>query len=394
MNLHQHMGVIIGMATSLLVTPTVAQHGGGHGAHPLMPDQKLMVEYKLMNSENLATKHVEIKLSNQGLPAVISQDIELPWLAGALELTNYLPLAKIDQTVVHTDGVGNPAIYLSIDGPSQSYQRWLIAGDMERNRLVSFIGTWRFMAVGNPSARDLLWEQFRTEYSKAPSLHISSPDGLQRETVSVNKGSKKQLPALGVTIKVEAFYPHFAMDKDATEPKNESEKRINPAVLVRITAGDRQEKRWVFSKFPDYISEATDRLPIKIRLDCPVQAKSQAPDYVIVMSGNNRHELWSRYMKKVEHQALKKDETVVIAGSNYRFHFSHALANGKLVEQYVSSDKSGAVPAICFSPKLLIDLSSPLWIALNERRVVNTKAGPMAITFMTSSAQPQMGGHH
>ncbi len=392
MKTYHHIWITIGIV-SLLARPTIAQHSN-HGAHPMMPDQKLFVACKLMNSENVAPTHVEIELPNHDIPVTFSQKIALPWLSDALELTNYLPLAQLDQTVVEADGDGQPAIYLSIDGPSQSYQRWLMANDMARNRLVSFIGTWRFMAVDSPSERDLLWEQFRTEHSREPSIYVSGPDGLPRETVLATVGNKKQLKAFGITIEVKAFYPHFAMDKDAKSPKNESDKRINPAVLVKITAGDKQESRWVFSKFPDYMSQSTDRLPIEIKLDCPVQTKSQAPDFVIVTTGDKRHEVWSRYLTKVDQQTLKKDQAVAIAGSSYRFHIGQAFSRGKLVERYVSSDKSGAVPALCFATKLMIGHSSPLWLALNERRVVDTKAGPMSITFMTSSAMPPTGGHH
>ncbi len=391
MNHHQTLWiviVIIGLATQ----PALSQHGG-HGAHPLMPDQKLMVECKLLNTENYAPLRVEAKLRDRNLPATLSQEIALPWLNEKLELTDYLPLAQLDQTVIETDETGEPAIFISIDGPTQSYQRWLMANVQERNRLVSFIGTWRFMAVKDTSQRDYLWEQFRTEYTRDPLLHVNGPDGLHRQQLPAAIGRKKELKGLDYSLEVLSFMPHFSMDEKTKQPRNQSQLRRNPAVMVRITGSGRQEDRWVFSKFPAYTSESTDRLPIEVTLDCPVQSTSQAPDYVIVTTGKNDLELWSRHQGKTDEQTLTINQPIDIAGSQYRFQLGQSIPHGKLVERYVSSDKPGAVPALRIASKLIIGLTSPLWIALNERRVVNTKAGPMAITFMTSSAVPK-GGHH
>lgn len=81
-----------------------------------------------------------------------------------------------------------------------------VADEMERNKLTSFTGTWRHMAVAAKALRNELFQQFETEFTRPPKLLIRDVGAEQpwRE-VSAEPGSKHRLKDMGCRVRIVKF---------------------------------------------------------------------------------------------------------------------------------------------------------------------------------------------
>jgi hypothetical protein len=118
-------------------------------------------------------------------------------------------------------------VELSIAGPKQSFRRWLMAGDPERNRLSSYIGTWRFMAVKSKEERDALWRQFETEFTRAPEIVVRGEGTSNEQRIAAEVGRTYALDDQRGKITVKKFHPDCGMDRTTGEATNQSERRKN-----------------------------------------------------------------------------------------------------------------------------------------------------------------------
>lgn len=375
-------------AVALLVMTAVA--GAQHGAHPPMTNQKPVVQCRV----NDAVIETPIVLASLGMASELNQIVELPAPLPPLRLTRYLPKATLEQSVVADESAGgHSAILLSIEGPTQSHQRWLVADEMERNRLMSFIGTWRYMAVADQALRDELLRQFETEFTRPPKLLIRDADAQQpwRE-VSAEPGSKHRLNDMGCRVRILEFFPHFGIDEKTNKPANQSGRRLNPAVLVKISWQGKKERRWVFSKFPDFGTSESQRLPFQLVLDCPTDTKRTTPDHVLVTTARTTLEVWSRHDGRLSVQPMPLNEKIKIAGSQYTFAIEQFVPSGRLVEEIRPDTRKGAIAAIEFETDTGSGELESFWLEVGKGRSVTTTAGVIHVTFAFINAQP-VGGH-
>lgn len=374
-------------------TTVAAAPPQGHGAHPPMPDQRYFVQCRLNAPGEPRVVEAAVELPSPAVAAELKQTVELPAPLPPVRLTRYLPQARREQRVHPVEeGKGNPAVELSIVGPTQSYRHWLVAGDMERNRLTSLIGTWRYMSVADRSQRGDLLEQFRSELTRNPKLRISRADGSATRKLDALPGGAHHLEDLGCTVRVVEFLPHFAMNETTSKPANQSDKRLNPAVRVEIEVGGRKELRWVFAKFPDFKMREGETLPFLVTLDCPTETQSTIPDFVLVTVNRRAHEVWVRHRGKVESKPLVLDEKTKVGTSQYTFHLAGFVASGRLVEEYVPNEGRGGSPALRLETTDASGKLTAFWLALNQQRVVSTAAGSMTVVF--GSRQAASKGAH
>jgi hypothetical protein len=68
--------------------------------------------------------------------------------------------------------------------------------------------------------------------------------------LTVALGGAAEIPGTGLTVQVQEFLPALQVkDNEVTSSSNEP---TNPAVLVRVSEGEREAFRgWLFGKFPD-----------------------------------------------------------------------------------------------------------------------------------------------
>ena len=362
----------------LLTSTTQAQHAG-HGAHPVLPSQNLQLHVRLdpAGGGNPVSIEVPLDLPSPTNAAELDRELSLPAPFPTIRLGAYLPSAILEQQVEAENGSGGTAaIELSVEGPTQAYQRWLIAGDDRRNQLTSLIGTWRYAAVADDAGRDLLFEQFKTERTENPKLWIR-PDGASSFTeMEVKPGLRLDFDGRPGSVMIKEFYPHFAISGRKGEPENRSDLRINPAALVEIRRGERTEQRWVFAKFPDYQSESATRLPVEVTLNCPVDRRRDVPDYVVVSVGGSRHELFARVGGRHSVRPIDLDRPVPVDGTQYAFRVVRFVPSGRLVEAYRSHSGKGGVPA------LLVEIGgATTWLTMGKRGVLSTQAGSITFAF-------------
>jgi hypothetical protein len=352
----------------------------GHPYHPPMPDQELFFQCRVEDDQGGFERRVVLKLPSASGDAELDQRLTLPQPLPAIRLVRYLSRASLEQEIVPVRN-GPPAMEISIEGPTQSFRRWILADDPQRNRLISFIATWRYMAVADREQHDELFKQFETEFSREARLMVSRPDGSGACMVSATPGEVHELKALGCTLHVCEFCPHFAMDKTTGKVVNQSAHRRNPAVRILIEQAGRQEERWVFARFDNFKMHRTEELPIRVRLDCPIERSQDTPDFVLVTTGRQSHEVWTRYGGTVSARALTDEDRIGIGGSQYSFRLTRFVPAGQLVEVYRPSRRLDAVPALGFEVEESSEQPSVMWLALDESRVIPTEKGSMQVRF-------------
>jgi hypothetical protein len=344
-----------------------------------MPGERLAVR---LYSEDHPDQATAAFIRNSPLEEqALDQSLRIP-NGAALRLVRLLPHAVLHQDVVADDSeTSGPAIHVAIEGPTQSVQRWLVAGDPERNRLSGYIATWRYMAVANQAERDELFGQFSTEFTRDPILRVTrSADGLVREVPAV-VGQAYPLEDLGCHVRILQFLPDAAIQGTDTTPINRSSRRRNPAALVEVRAGGAVESHWAFAKFPDFAQRKDTTLPFRLSLDCPIEGSQTLPDFVMVSIAEGGHEVWTRVQGRIEAGTLDVNSPVQVAGSQYRFRVVQILNRGRIVEGYQADPANKAPPAIQCEYLDQAERSASLWVALGHQRRILTAKGAHTVSF-------------
>jgi hypothetical protein len=369
--------------TGVLLGPAVVRaQPAGHGSHPPLPNQEFYLQCRWQAAGAPALIEAPVKLPSPSAPAELQQTVELPAPLAPLHLRRYLPQAVLEQKVVPADGPqAVQAVQLSVDGPKQSFQRWLMANDRERNRLISFIATWRYMYVADRAQRDELFTQFTEELTRPPRLLISRADGSDERELPVKVGDLHTLADLGCTLRIRDFHPHFGIDQNTAKPVNQSDKRLNPAVRVEVEYDGQKEERWAFARFPDFKMHESETLPFRVRLDCPLEQTRSTPDFAVVSIGDGVHEVWTRHADQTAARRVALDEPVEIAGSQYAFHIARFVPAGRLIENYRAGDGRGGTTALQLETTDALGERVAVWLPLGKQRVLSTAQGPLLVTF-------------
>ncbi len=376
-----------------LVLTTPVSVRAQFGTHPPMPGQQFHLQVRLGHASSAEVISVVAAIPLVTAPADLDQSVALPKPYAPVKITKYFPKATMEQDVA-TDPSGKsaPAIKIAIVGAKQSFERWLIAGDAERNRMTSLIGTWRYMAVDNREQRGALHTQFEREAGGDPQLVVTRTDGSGSQTLGVKVGRTHQLDELGCEVRVKEFFPHFALNESTKKPMNQSDERSNPAVLVEIQQGDRREERWIFSKYPDFGSKKGSALPFHVTLDCPLNRKSDTPDFVVLSVDRKEHELWTRYKDETSSRPIATGDKTPVSGSSYSFSVAAFTPSGRLVEKYRPAEGRSGQPTLRVVAQGEDGKPMPVWLELGKARTVTTPNGRLTLLF---AAQPgsMPGGH-
>ena len=370
----------------------VASPPSGPSPHGLRHGRELYVVCRLDAKPEPVVAEAVLELASPMEAADLDQTIEFAPPVAPIRLTKYLPQAECEQSFVAGEGPGtNPGIELVIKGPTQSYQQWLVANDTERNRLISLIGKWRYMAVADKAEREELFAQFENELTGKPTLRISKPDGGDPVTLPVEPGATRKLPDLGCTIRVQSFFPHFGIHEMTKQPANMSDRRLNPAALVEIERNGKKETQWVFAKFPGFRAEKLAGPPFEMALDCPLENQDNTPDFALVSVGSDGHELWRHENGKSTAKPIAIDEPTEVPGSQYAFHIAKFVPAGRLVEEYHPAEGRSAVPALRIETTDAAGEPTILWLEFGKPRIISTAKGPMSIVFGPRSAESSGG---
>lgn len=357
-------------------------------SHPPLPSQAFSFRCQFEQDGEKIDIEVPISLASPMAAATLDQTIPLPGGLKPVRVLRYLPRAKYEQQALATEADGRRAIQISIDGAKQALQRWLIAGDWDHNRLLSLIGTWRYMAVGDTKQRDELFKQFKNERTRTPTLIVGHTDGSVRRTIPLKINERQHLAELGCTVRVKAFFPHFVMDKTTKEPSNGSDDLVNPAAHVQIEHAGRTESRWVFARFPDFKKGQSTDLPFRIKLDSPVKRRRIIPDFAVVTIGGKTHEVWTQHEGKVDSKRVKPGDRTDVPSSRYTFHIAKFLPSARLHEQYIPSPEKGARTVLQIETSDGSGAKTSLWLVSGEPRVIRLDGRTVTVGFGTQTFQP------
>lgn len=390
----RHIGAwtVLGAVTAAMLAPIGLAMPPEHGFHPPMPGQVFQVQWKPAGDGGGPWASAVLELGDPSQAATLKQVLKSGDGGPILTLVRFIPNAEFEQSVTPAPEGGRSAVQLAIEGAKQSYRRWLIADDPDRNQLISLIGTWRYMSVPDRKGRDELFEQFRHEFDRPPILELATAAG-DAERLEAKEGVKHALDKAGVRMEVLKFYPHFGYDEQTKEPRNVSDARLNPAALIRLRQGAVVEDRWVFSKFPSYQKNDAAVVPCDARLDCPVEREHPSPDYVLVTTAAKETEAWLRFQGKVEAMPLEVGKPQPIPAARYTYAMERFVPAGKLEETYKPAAGRGSVTAIQVQAAVGEGRMEDTWIEAGQSRTVQTSDGPMMVTFGSPSAVQGMGGH-
>jgi hypothetical protein len=358
-----------------------------------MPNERFTISVRFERDGKLEAVEVPLTLPSPMMPAELTQSVDLPEPFAPVRPVQYLPRAVLDQDVTpDPTGRAGPAIRLLIEGPSQSYERWLLEGDPERDRLTSFIGAWRYVAAADKGQRDALYAQFEHEQMRDPTLQVWRDSSDTVYQVAAKAGHVETIEDFGCTVRVKRFFPDFGIDEKTKKPTNRSEKRSNPAVLVAIEREGGTDERWVFARFPEFRATGDEAMPLHMRLDCPVEHDRPLPGFVLMTVDRQRHEVWMRHQDRTESRSLSVEENIDIPDSRYVFRVTRFVPSGRLVEQYRGSDERGAVTALRVEMTDASGQAMSTWLELDKPRVVSTVHGPVEVSFR--KGQPGARGGH
>lgn len=365
----------------------------GHGVHPPMPDTKLYLKVQLPLAQPPVTKEIPLQLKTTFAAEALSQAIELPDSTLGLRAVRYLPSAAMDQAATTDEtGTSPPGMELAIEGPTQSFRRWLLADDPERNRLMSYIATWRYMAVADAGQGGTLFRLFETEFTRPPTLHISDQEGRNGAELVAEVGKAATSAELNATVTVKQFFPDYAIDKSTLAPSNQSERRRNPAARVEIKQGDKVEDRWVFSKFPDFSHAGTARMPVRVTLDCAMETEGTTPDFAVVSVGRSSHEVWSRTGGRATRSSLSVDQTVGVPGSAYGFRMTAFVPSAKIVESFRAAEKGKGRPAVELTFAGEGHAEGRFWLEIGQTRRIPVPGGTVWVG-LTDQVSAAPKGH-
>jgi hypothetical protein len=370
---------------------------GGHGFHVPMPDQELYVVGQCAGESAAGSTERVLERPMSMAPADLDLALELPCVDGALRVTKYLPQAKREQEVKPVEEAeAAPAIKLHIEGRKQQVDRWLVAGDSERNRLTSLIGTWRFMAVTSRDERDALFKAFEGELTRPPTIELIADEEKAPVTIPARPGEEASLGDGKARVRMLKFLSHFGIDRKTKEPVNQSDDLMNPAALVRVTQGDSSEEKWLFAKFPGFSAHGEAGSSMHMRLDCPVGKQDTAPDFALVTIERRRIEVWTRHDGKTVSQSVTTGQHVAIGQSAYAFWVGKFVPSGRLVETYRPTDDRAAVTAVKVELPDASGTVADVWLELARPRTVQIPGGRVILTFASRAAGSKGGAewHH
>jgi hypothetical protein len=380
-------------ANLFLHPPPGGEMPPGHMPRASAPDLPPTFQCRFDHEGKETLIEVPLAISSPTTEAQLDQLVELPEAFPPLRLTRFLPRAVREQNFVPVEGEdGKKAIEISIEGPTQSISRWLVADDPERNRLTSLIGSWRYMAVADAEQRDELFGLFQNEFTREPLLLVSGDDGGDVRKLPAKPGAARSFEDLGCTVRVRQFFPDFGMDHETNQPVNLTDARRNPAALVEIEQGGRKEERWVFAKFPGFRDDKTEKLRYRILLDCPLARTGDKPDFALVSVGRTDHELWGHTDLEHTSRAILLDERVEVPGSQYTFRIAKCVPAGRLVEAYVPTDARRAVTALQIETTDRSGVRTVLWLERGKERVISTSGGPVSVSLSPGRKKPMGSG--
>ncbi|MCD6288248.1 MAG: cytochrome c biogenesis protein ResB [Candidatus Hydrogenedentes bacterium] len=195
---------------------------------------------------------------------------------------------------------------------------------------------------------DFKMEQSSTDVTA--TIELTEPDSSRTVRVAAKEGHTETIFDGKYKVEVLRVIPDFRMDLDSRKIVSASDSYNNPAVQIKLTQGDQEETRWLFSMYPG-VHMSANKLPIETKFIVePGEAASTGPE---IVSGSDRFDNPAALIKIVQGD---KEETRWLFALHPNV---HTKADQMPIEAQFHVNQGGP-------PK---DYKSVLYIEKNGRRV-------------------------
>ncbi len=313
----------------------------------------------------------------------------LPLLGSAtkVRIVKYLPDLQWDTYGV-TDEAGGVVLKLNFKGPNLDTDIWIDSGDPMKRAVTSTIGG--LMAIGIHEAKNV--EKLAKSLADPKAIGIVSIwlEGEKKPVQLVAiKGKTETVGKSGYQLSVLDYVPHYSVDPETKEVTNASDKPVNPALKVRLSADGKDYEQWLWSKFPSS-PHSEGSLPVRAEFANTEQGK-QDGNYLLL--GSKGVDPWLISVKNKKKKAARLDlkERYPLGDESYSMSVEDYLESGKLLHEWKNGSSNLKNPAIIVSVE---KGDKKIQHALELNKSVNHEDGTesMVLVFAKKGALP--GGSH
>ncbi len=277
------------------------------------------------------------------------QGPELSWGDVRIAVKGYLPNRTRQRRIVDDNPRLYPAVEVAWTGAESGEPIWVFAdqkAELDSTsiafRMVQSSDEWARLMAGEGLEQTATDGTVKIEYEGA-SFDVPLANCLQKTV---------PLGDTGLTVRVLRYLPHAVVGPD-NKTTSASDQPVNPAIEVEVVGPAGKEKRFAFSKFPDFRHGADLIKGLKLTFVAPT-AGSSAPVEVLSNTDGDLYVRFSREGAPVQTRKLQLAEPVESPWRERSFvvlqHFEHARVDW----QFVAADPE----AKDREPAILVEVSA------------------------------------
>jgi hypothetical protein len=206
--------------------------------------------------------HFPISVSDEDKPEELNNVFPVMGTPVTVKLQHYVPdLTWETRAVEHANG--GVVVKLVIEGDGLHQVMWLSSTQPDRQSLSASVGAVTIRRLYNgETAEELVREQSHDGTVGVVSVWPEGTDSPLE--FAARPGLRIALPESKYVLSIIDYVPDYAIDMKTKEVTSKSDKPVNPAIKVSLSAGDEAHEQWLWSKFPDFAHEGM-KLPLRMR---------------------------------------------------------------------------------------------------------------------------------
>jgi hypothetical protein len=354
----------------------------GEARDYLLLDQSLLTVSVEGPGNERITRQYDTHYDRLGGRTEVRSSFRVPEAGIDLLVDQYYPDLRFEETLEDTNPEPNPALDLRILDWSGEHAQALFARDESRREVKTGTATFRFVEAPDVEA---LHRELGTPGPKTTTrlgiVEVVLAAGGRLE-IPVDGGLEHPFttnPASGVTVTLEAFFPHFAIVGE--EYSSRSATLANPAVLVDVTGPNQShERHLLFADHPDVdVSHREgEKLTAKAAFNLPADHPSEAVGQVKLVRGPDGviHFVTGQQGAAERRGQLEAGRAVSYPESGARFWVTRALENARLEQRVWNGGREVQNPAVHITARdgkeeheLWVIQGAPREFALGDRRL-------------------------
>lgn len=326
-------------------------------------------------------------------------DLWLPLLGSAtkVRILKYLPDLQWDIRGVK-DEAGGFVVKINFNGPNLDRDMWIDSGEAEKRAIRSAIGGLMAVEVYDSKNAEKIAKSLTG--SKAIGIVSIWLDGEKTPVQFVaQKGKTEVVGKSGYKVKVLDYMPNYSVDRETKKVTNASDKPVNPALKVRLSADGKDYEQWLWAKFPSS-PHSEGSLPVRAEF-VNIELGKQDGNYMLLGAKGAEPWLISVKNKKQKAAILKLKDRYPLAKESYSMSVEECLESGKLLKEWKNGSSTLKNPAIIVSVEKG-DKKSQHALELNKSFNYEDGADTMVLVFakkgsamgsgMGQKIPPGMGG--